>query len=491
MSFSRNLKSVSAALLIVGLAVIGTSISNLAQQSRKPDLVIRTIALEPESPEPGDGVTINAIVANQGEGDVRSRFHVQFKIDDMQVAVERLSGLRAGEEKEVKTEWKAIAGIHQISVTAGSPFDRIDETDEHNNESKVKLHVTRPDFMLGVDANFFLDMHRGGYVWKENGVEVDPLAVFADKGVGWLRVRVWTNTEGHSGLRYASEVVTWAKRSGLRPYLVLFLSDRWADMTNQPTPAAWQRLSLQERAQAIHEYCRDTVLHFEELGVDSSLYEIGNEIDYGISGIFVEDEEKREDEEWMRENIWLDEAFLINACEKGIREVDPDAKFLLHIGHWWDSEFVIAFFRAMMDFGVQVDYTGLSFYPSPGYPSVELNTLQQFIPRLSTITKALGKPLIIAEYAYPSTSEIGGMWENWNKASPGYPLTPQGQRDWLVDFLTLSYNHAQIAGVFYWSPDWYAIDEYWGVAAWEPFSMLSLNANAKPALEAFKAFRDP
>ena len=32
------------------------------------------------------------------------------------------------------------------------------------------------------------------------------------------------------------------------------------------------------------------------------------------------------------------------ASQAGVREADPEAKFLLHIAHWWDADFCIAFF---------------------------------------------------------------------------------------------------------------------------------------------------
>ncbi len=346
---------------------------------------------------------------------------------------------------------------------------------------KSQDETVAEDFMLGVDANFALTLRNQGKEWSINGEKIDVLTAFHDYGVEWIRVRVWTKDTGESSLEYASEVATWAQNNGLKPYFVLFLSEDWADLGKQPAPTLWRNMSLQERADAIRDYSRRTALHFKDLGINSSLYEVGNEIDYGICGVFAEESTDRDNVTWMRENIWRDAATLIKACQDGVKEADLDAEFLLHITHWWDPNFCIAFYRAMMDFGVQVDYLGLSYYPSTGLG----NTLEQFKIWITKLTETVGKPLIIPEFAYPSTSKISGMFSSWNKEVSGYPLNQQGQRDWLIDFLNLCYNCTDIAGVFYWSPEWYSWE------GWQPFSLFSAEGEAKLALDAFRTFMEP
>ena len=82
-----------------------------------------------------------------------------------------------------------------------------------------------------------------------------------------------------------------------------------------------------------------------------------------------------------------------------MKEADPEAKFLLHIAHWWDAEFCIAFFHFMLDQQVQVDFAGLSYFPSSNIGSSL--TLDQFRATLDRITAAIDRPIIIAETAYP------------------------------------------------------------------------------------------
>jgi Glycosyl hydrolase family 53 len=61
------------------------------------------------------------------------------------------------------------------------------------------------------------------------------------------------------------------------------------------------------------------------------------------------------------------------------------------------------------------------------------------------------------------------------------PLTDEGQRRWLGDFLKFCEDNSKIAGAFYWSPEWY------GAGMWKAFALFDLDGNAKPAWPAFRS----
>ncbi|MGZ5019908.1 MAG: glycosyl hydrolase 53 family protein, partial [Chthoniobacterales bacterium] len=75
------------------------------------------------------------------------------------------------------------------------------------------------EFMLGVDANYSLDMEKKGVRWKWNGAERELFAGMHEQGVRWLRVRLWTGDESVNGKEYATRVVERATKAGLNPYL--------------------------------------------------------------------------------------------------------------------------------------------------------------------------------------------------------------------------------------------------------------------------------
>ena len=76
--------------------------------------------------------------------------------------------------------------------------------------------------MLGVDANYSLDMEAKGARWKWNGEERELFAGMQQQGVRWLRVRLWTEDEGENGKNYATRVVERAHKAGLIPISSFF-----------------------------------------------------------------------------------------------------------------------------------------------------------------------------------------------------------------------------------------------------------------------------
>jgi len=333
---------------------------------------------------------------------------------------------------------------------------------------------------VGVDANYSIAMEKEGRVWKWDGQQTELFQGIARSGVRGLRVRLWTKEEGQNGKAYATEVVRRGIAAGLEPYLVIFLSEDWADLMKQPAPAAWKDLDLEKRAEAVHAYSRDVVSHFRREGLRSHLYEIGNEIDYGICGVYPGKSTKKSPESLSR-SCWPQAARLILASQQGVKEADPEAKFLLHIAHWWDVDFCIAFFKFMLSQGVQVDYAGLSYFPSSNIGgSIEM---AQFGDAVSRLHEAIDRPVIVSETAYPATADFTGQFSRWKKESPGYPLTADGQRCWIADFLNFCAHRSEIAAVYYWSPEWC------GEGMWKAFALFDVDGNARPAWQAFAAAR--
>jgi arabinogalactan endo-1,4-beta-galactosidase len=302
----------------------------------------------------------------------------------------------------------------------------------------------------------------------------------AARSVRGFRVRLWTGDDGPNGKNYATEIVKRALAGGLEPYLVIFLSEDWADLMKQPAPTIWKDLDLPKRAEAVRAYSRDIVTHFRKVGLRSHLYEIGNEIDYGICGVYP-GKSTRKNAEGLSRTCWPQAAELIRASQQGVLEADPDAKFLLHISHWWDADFCIAFFRFMLAHDVRVDYAGLSYFPSSNIGgSLEMS---QFGAVVRALHAAIDRPIIVPESGYPSTADFKGQFSRWKKATPGYPLTPEGQQRWLKDFLDYCAHEPAIASVYSWSPEWC------GAGMWEAFALFDADGAARPAWAAFAKSR--
>jgi len=350
--------------------------------------------------------------------------------------------------------------------------------------------------MLGIDANYVTDMQDFFFRWRYHFKQIDIYPFFHNNGINYFRLRIFVKDNGSDSLPYAINTAKLVQEQGMNCSITLFMSSDWSDIGKQPPPAQWNalydysNLSLEHKANIIRNYTQNTTRSLLDNNIDADLYEIGNEIDYGFCGVFEANFTKQENLSWMQNMIWIQTAFLIKAGIEGIQSVDPTSQFILHIAHWWDYNFSAAFFTTMIENDIPLGYLGLSFYPSSGifnitlaYQGIGNGTLSQlkFQQNAETLASTFDKPLIISEYAYPSSSLILGPFSSFNHAVKGFPLTKQGQKAWLRDFLQWTDNHSFIAGTFYFSPEFHRI-------IWCPFSLFTFLGNAKPAIDVFEEF---
>ena len=333
---------------------------------------------------------------------------------------------------------------------------------------------SKGEFLAGVDANYIPEGEAKGEKWYSGGSLVDPLALIAAQGAQSLRLRVWVGDDGPSRLSYATQLAQRAHDVGLQIYPVLFLTNDWADINKQPTPPEWADLLLDERADVIRAYSRDAITQLLETGITPPYYEIGNEIDFGISGVFAELEQR--DLETLQTTIWPEEALLLQAAIEGVRQADPQARVMLHIAQGFAPTFSVAFFTSMRDLGVDYDLAGLSFYPSALGPLI----VDGFCRSLDRLKSELELPVVISEFAYPAEPPTGGLFASWGNALPAYPLSPEGQASYFAHFLADMRAHPNVIAVYYFSPTFHWSGELWG-----PFALFDADGNARPALGAF------
>jgi arabinogalactan endo-1,4-beta-galactosidase len=338
----------------------------------------------------------------------------------------------------------------------------------------ASAQTTRP-FVAGVDANYALELERVGTTWRVDGAQVDPFVALARAGFDGFRVRLWTGDDGPNGLNDAIETAKRAQAAGLRPYVVIFLSENWADLVKQPVPAIWKDLDAGAKLRAIETYAERVARRFADEKIDVELFEIGNEIDFGLCGVFEEAWPKRVSVDHMRANIWPRMAPMIAAAQRGVRKVRPDARFTLHLAQWNKADWCIAFWRFMREQGVAVDLAGLSYFPTSVAESSE-RPLPYLVAIAQKIRDAIGVPVLICETGYPSEPNFPGQFADWNKPVDGYPLNAEGQRRWLVDFLAATRASPAIAGAYYWSPEGTTGD------LWRAFALFDADGNAGPAI---------
>lgn len=340
--------------------------------------------------------------------------------------------------------------------------------------------TTQPTPMIGFDGNYMLDMEQHGKAWRDSTGPVDPFKTLAQNGCTHFRLRLWTGEEGMNGLKYAIETAQRAKAAGLKPYLVLFLSENWSDMVKQPLPAIWKDASDEDKLKKIEEYAVRVTQEFKKSDIDFDLVEIGNEIDFGICGVFEEEWPKRVSLEYMQSRIWPHMSPIILAAQRGVKQTFPQAKFTLHLAQWENLNYCIAFWKFMLAQGVQLDYAGLSYFPTSTKAS-ENRPLRVIESRVDEIFRAIDRPVMICETGFPSSPNFGGQFADWNKPVDGYDLTEPGQAKWLADTLAMVRKHPHLAGFYYWSPEWH------GGGIWDAFALFDSAGQARPALQSFHA----
>lgn len=329
----------------------------------------------------------------------------------------------------------------------------------------------------GVDMNYALAMERAGRSWSMGGKAVDVFRAMAEAGCDRFRVRLWVGDEGECGLNYAVETAGRAQAAGMKPMVVIFLSDQWSDFVKQPRPAVWKQLQGEALLKEIETYTERVARRFADAGISIETYEIGNEIDFGICGVFEEEWPKRVSLDHMREVIWPQMGSILSAAQKGIAKVSPKARFILHLAQWENVEYCLAFWKSMMAQGVRVDFAGLSYFPTSA-STIGHRPLDFIQRQIGTIHEALKSQVVICETGYPVQAWFGGQFADWNKPIPGYPQSEVGQERWLADLLRMARQSDQLASVYYWSPEWS------GSEIWSAFALFDPAGKARPALSS-------
>jgi arabinogalactan endo-1,4-beta-galactosidase len=288
------------------------------------------------------------------------------------------------------------------------------------------------------------------------------------------------------------------------------------DFTDYPIalPGPWASLTIDQMTSALRAYGAAVAKQIHVTGANVRIWDLGNEVEFGVAGVTVQPmpggcdasagatgeyhapdrvspaigemtweqlagSDGAHRAAWLKAHLWPFEARLFAAVATGIRTVDPQARFSTHISGISSTmpDVAAAFFSAMKDGGFVVDEAGMSYYPTSSRTPTD--RLQAFKDTVRAVNRAIGKPVFIAEFGYPSAT-MGGPF-SWNDAVPGYPLTPAGQAQFVRDLLAWGRAEGVLSGIRPWAPDFTMP----GWAAMSLFARSGLTLTAKPALDAF------
>jgi arabinogalactan endo-1,4-beta-galactosidase len=361
--------------------------------------------------------------------------------------------------------------------------------------------ASRPDFLHAIDVSMeSLIEEQGGHYYNENGYEEDFYQLIKEHGVGAVRVRLFVDYSSPSGVHGAGKcdlprVLKMAKRAqaaGLKFILDLHYSDAWADPNHQVVPYAWKDLNFDGVLTALSQYTQKTVKAFVDQGTPLEAIQIGNEINNGICWPFAEID-------------WSDEATaaegmarlarLVKAGSEAAKAADPDLRVILHISNALENSegtpsAGFYFFDQMKALGVPYDIMASSYYAQ--FTKTKLTTIASSINQL---TARYEKPFLLAEYSYGFTtrtdSNVANALSPSDVKDSGYPLTIQGQTNYMVDLLEQVASGAHSLGACYWAGDWIPVPGAgWGdnttKDSWANQALFTYEGIALPSLSVYK-----
>ncbi|WP_406674603.1 arabinogalactan endo-1,4-beta-galactosidase [Nonomuraea sp. N2-4H] len=330
----------------------------------------------------------------------------------------------------------------------------------------------------GADVSSLAKSEALGGVYRDaNGTTGDALRILAQNGVNSIRLKVWVNpADGYNTKTQVLAVARRAKALGMSLLVDFHYSDSWADPGKQTKPAAWQSLPFDRLKQAVYDHTYDVLDALRRQGTTADLVQVGNEINGGLL--------------WPdgANSTWPNTAALLNAGDDAVKAVSPSTRVVLHLADGGDNGLYRWWFDNAASHGIRYDVIGLSYYP------YWHGTLETFQANINDVAARYGKPVLVAETAYPFTTGDADGWPNIITGAepyPGYRATPQGQSAMLakVADIVRAVPDGRGLGLYSWEATWTAVPgNGWDPAdpssgnAWENQALFGYDGRALPAL---------
>ena len=344
--------------------------------------------------------------------------------------------------------------------TESSQVTEKEESIEENSQVAEASSWTEPveglsdDFILGMDASSVMVEENSGVTYYNfAGEEQDVFTTLTEAGVNYIRLRVWNdpydeNGNGYGGgnndLATAIELGKRATENNMKVCIDFHFSDFWADPTRQHAPKAWEDMEIEQKENALYEFTKDSLKQLLDAGVDVGMIQIGNEINYGMSG------EKNVD------NVII----LLKAGSKAIREVSAgygkDIDIVVHYTKITDKAGVLDLVSKLVDSGLDFDMIGLSYY---AFWDGSMDNMKRV---LELIQERYNKKVFLAETSYAYTMEdgdgSGNSFGNNNDIVEGYSASVEGQASIIHD-ICKAVNEVGGVGIFYWEGTWIPVGD--------------------------------
>lgn len=326
--------------------------------------------------------------------------------------------------------------------------------------SSDTLHVKQvenlsADFIMGMDASCVPALEASGVTYYDyDGTQKDVYQILAENGINYIRVRVWNdpfdaNGNGYGGgncdLENAIAVGKRATAYGMKLLVNFHYSDFWADPAKQMVPKAWKGMGIDEKAEALYQYTKESLEQLVAAGVDVGMVQIGNETNGAMCG-----------ESSSAIGGWKKITQLMSAGSRAVRETCPGALVVVHFANPEKVTNYVSYSKNLEYYQVDYDVFASSYYPFWHGTTENLSAV------LSDIAQTYGKKVMVAETSYAFSAEDTDFYGNTVGEGGGivksYPFTVQGQANLVRDVIDTVANHTVNGiGVFYWEGTWISV----------------------------------
>lgn len=363
------------------------------------------------------------------------------------------------------------------------------------------------EFIKGMDISTLLEQEACGAHYYDNGKEGDLLEILKNYGVNSVRLRLWNDPYAEDGTPYGAgtndleKTIIMAKRAlalDMGVLLDLHYSDFWADPGKQMVPKAWKNYSEAELEQAVYDFTKETMERLHREQAAPTLVQVGNEL---TNGLLWPTGKKPNFDAIAR---------YVSAGIRGVRAVDKNVPIMIHLDNGGNNEMYREWFDNYMKRGEDFQMIGLSYYP------FWHGTLDELEYNMRDMAERYQKELVVAEVSMGFTMEDYAAYENLAPEDRKgmatkpelvekleYPMTKEGQTDFMKDIMQRIASIPGGRGFYYWEPGWipvpgcgWATDAalaYTGEAGpggneWANQALFDYDGNALPALKAIRDF---
>ena len=327
--------------------------------------------------------------------------------------------------------------------------------------SQFDMNVNDGEPIRGVDISSILAVENVGVTFcNEYGRKQDIFRTLSEHGVNYIRVRVWNEPYDSRGNSYgggncdlytAAEIGRRAAKYGMKLLVDIQYSDFWADPEKQTRPKYWIQHDHETLKGEIYKYTSWVLETISEAGGNIGMVQVGNETNCFFCG----------------ETDMYKICDLFASGDQAIRDFDRSVLIAHHFAN--PSTGYYAWYAQVMDeCNLDYDVFATSYYPYWHGTTENLTTV------LKEIADTYNKYVMVAETAYPYTSEDGDTFgnavsEDSDSAVFRYDVSVEGQAQCLTDVFQAVANVGEKGiGVFYWEPAWLGVN---GIS-WEEQSSL-------------------